>query len=872
MFNDTIQKLALDEKTRIAHQDGSDGGKIISVEIEFDNHQKLIPINSNTITLKRELNTENGKDSYFLDNKLIVKSDLHSFFGFTGILFTDMCRTIHQGKIQEVANLDEQGLLELLLDYSGATQLKERLESLRSSLSICGGKKDEIEKFKDTVHSKLELIAEKVSDFKILQRLSTEKYSLEYLKLKKAGENLGEDVIRNEEERKYLLEKIMDEKVSKNEIFSEFQMYTVKIKELESKIKANQEKEKMYKNFIEANKYEEFRVLDGENKVQEYKDAYAGNIEDKHKSTEELEAQLSNILKAKEEYLQKVKEQTEEFSKIQEKYLKEKENFELMTEDLHHNSLKRIGFKSKGQRKEYYDQEINKAVIEISGLQRHLEIEKRTQGKIEEEIQKLNPKILEIKNDIEDKKKQISQLKENMDPSKKILDNRNYIQNLNFILSEKKIEKDESDREMKVIEGLIELSDKGFKTVKRLVKKIEEADISGFQGLFIDLIEIDTHKVNTIIDVILKNKLFVFVVDTVSCARKIMDLNKEFKGGVIQCFPLELIDQVSQTLPSLPPIQNTSPLIKHLSIKKGVDSRVQTLMESFLGKVYLVRDLKTAFALSEQYKITSITPAFQVVRPGAFIAKTGNFGNKVKRIEHYNDLLVLKKKEKLLQQAIFEIETNVANHRLKDLDYMKTIQEYLLASKGLTQSIQNQNLELMEKSSKLTDHMNNLEKTQSHIQNIENQIQVQHNRIDHLKAEMKDKNGSDSSIQGDSKELLEELENQKKTVISHRMKMNQIGSVLDADKMHLNTILLKREQEVEQTLQEKEKEENLEKEKSESNSRHNEDLVNMEEYDARQFQKAREDLQKVLSNITHYEEALDRTNQQLIQKSQEKRD
>jgi chromosome segregation ATPase len=128
--------LALDEKCRFAHEDGNGSTQKVSVRLEIDNEKRIVPINTDRLILTREFDTNTGKDVYMLDDKIILKNDVYSLFGLSGISFNEICRTIHHGRISEIANLDEAGIMQLLFDYSGATQLKKRLENLKECLHL----------------------------------------------------------------------------------------------------------------------------------------------------------------------------------------------------------------------------------------------------------------------------------------------------------------------------------------------------------------------------------------------------------------------------------------------------------------------------------------------------------------------------------------------------------------------------------------------------------------------------------------------------------------------------------------------------------------------------------------------------------------
>jgi chromosome segregation ATPase len=46
------------------------------------------------------------------------------------------------------------------------------------------------------------------------------------------------------------------------------------------------------------------------------------------------------------------------------------------------------------------------------------------------------------------------------------------------------------------------------------------------------------------VDVAAKSKLFGIIVDTLETAKKVLQINKEIKGGVINIYPLETLDQM----------------------------------------------------------------------------------------------------------------------------------------------------------------------------------------------------------------------------------------------------------------------------------------------------------------------------------------
>jgi len=55
---------------------------------------------------------------------------------------------------------------------------------------------------------------------------------------------------------------------------------------------------------------------------------------------------------------------------------------------------------------------------------------------------------------------------------------------------------------------------------------------------------------------------------------------------------------------------------------KCTDIKIKPLLDSFLGNVYMVKDMDRAFEINHPH-VTFITSKFQILYPGSYIAKAG---------------------------------------------------------------------------------------------------------------------------------------------------------------------------------------------------------------------------------------------------------
>ena len=84
-----------------------------------------------------------------------------------------------------------------------------------------------------------------------------------------------------------------------------------------------------------------------------------------------------------------------------------------------------------------------------------------------------------------------------------------------------------------------------FSTLRRLQKLAKDQNSSCFKGLFIDYIDCPQQFYEAL-DIAAKKKLFSVVVEEMKDAEELLQLNKQIKGGVINIYPLEIIDKLQQ--------------------------------------------------------------------------------------------------------------------------------------------------------------------------------------------------------------------------------------------------------------------------------------------------------------------------------------
>lgn len=138
----------------------------------------------------------------------------------------------------------------------------------------------------------------------------------------------------------------------------------------------------------------------------------------------------------------------------------------------------------------------------------------------------------------------------------------------------------------------------------------------------IDYIECD-NRFSACIDLAAKSKLFSIIVDDLETAKEILALNNQIKGGVINIYPLSILDETPDKQRRYPDSNEVMPLYKQLRLKEETDPRLVKLIHNIFAKVVLVKNYPLAMEIARDYNLTCVTPDLQIVYAGAFITRVG---------------------------------------------------------------------------------------------------------------------------------------------------------------------------------------------------------------------------------------------------------
>jgi structural maintenance of chromosome 3 (chondroitin sulfate proteoglycan 6) len=129
--------ISAEEKKRLLYEGPSPDGappSILSVELLLDNSKGKMPIEKDSISIRRTFNPATGKDTFSINGKQLSKLDFHQLLESSGFSFKNPYYFIQQGGITKILNYNQVAFFTFISEVAGTkvyeTKRKESLEGL----------------------------------------------------------------------------------------------------------------------------------------------------------------------------------------------------------------------------------------------------------------------------------------------------------------------------------------------------------------------------------------------------------------------------------------------------------------------------------------------------------------------------------------------------------------------------------------------------------------------------------------------------------------------------------------------------------------------------------------------------------------------
>ena len=664
VLTDKYQNMRQEDKKLLLHEDITDKSEDsakLSVELVIDNKSHRFPIEKDQISIMKLFDTKEGKEEIVINQKRLLKSDVQNLLEGAGFMKTNPYYIIQQGKINQILNCTDEEYFDIFCDAMGTKIYEEKKAESLKLLEENKSTRAKIEMQANEIQNHIDKLYEQCEDLKNYSKVELKRRGIEYFILNEQINDLEKNIGFLQEKHQADINQIKDvyqkQNLTKNEI-------NQKLKEIE---KLNEYLDSLHK------KVSKFNKIIGQiesNKIQKESNLSTKNY-DKKETEKQLaiyQNELNNLLAQKNYSIKELSNAKKGIEVLENDLIAQKKEF---------NELKGksnyLLIKNPKERKAYLVTELknlkeSKSVVDDSIININKEI-----GKEKEDIDDIISKMKSLENDINEQKSSIENINNNLASLK---DKRRNYTNL---IKKDMIDINEFSDQMTQLKNQMEQLSINFPNFEifKTVSTLKNMRIQGFYGLVLDLIDANP-KVRNAIDLILKDRLYTIIVDTMETAKRILDENKKINGPVINIIPLDFIelngddtadseDEDSEWI--MEDSQNNKSMIRRKDMTKtqlaGAKSfldfikindefikqnptvnqkKLEKILDDYFGKCQIVKDYETGMKYAKIYHFTCVTSANEVIYGGGYLTHMGHFDYNKQRISLYNKLSEINKR------------------------------------------------------------------------------------------------------------------------------------------------------------------------------------------------------------------------------------
>ena len=665
VLTDKYQNMRQEDKKLLLHEDITDKAEDsakLSVELVIDNKSHRFPIEKDQISIMKIYDTKEAKEEIIINQKRLLKSDVQNLLEGAGFMKTNPYYIIQQGKINQILNCTDEEYFDIFCEAMGTKIYEEKKAESLKLLEENKSMRNKIEMQADEIQNHIDKLYEQCEDLKNYSKIELKRRGIEYFILNEQINDLEKNIGFLQEKHQADINQIKDvyqkQNLTKNEI-------NQKLKEIE---KLNEYLDSLHKKVSKFNKI--IGQLES-NKIQK-----ESNLSTKNYDKKETEKQLALYQKELSSLLSQKNYSIKELSNAK-KGIEALEN-ELISQKKEFNELKGksnyLLIKNPKERKAYL-------VTELKNL-------KESKNVVDEAIININKEISKEKDDIDDTINKIKSLEKDINEQKLNIDDINnnlaslkdQRRNYTNLIKKDTIDINEFSDQMNQLKNQMEqlsINFPNFETFKT-VTTLKNMKLPGFYGLVLDLIDANP-KVRNAIDLIMKDRLYTIIVDTMETAKKVLDENKKINGPVINIVPLDFIelndddnndseDEDSEWIIEETQNNNRS-MIKRKDMTKtqlaGAKSfldfikindeflkanptinqkKLEKILDNYFGKCQIVKDYETGMKYAKIYHFTCVTSANEVIYGGGYLTHMGHFDYNKQRISLYSKLSEINKR------------------------------------------------------------------------------------------------------------------------------------------------------------------------------------------------------------------------------------
>jgi chromosome segregation protein len=657
--------LRVDRLHSLIHDNGDSKAKKVRVSIAFDNSDRGIPIDSDTVSIAREMSMDSNESEYYLNGKHVSRSTLTNMLE-ASLVSANRLNIVPQGMVMRIAELNREERRRIIEDILGLSYFDEKKEEAKKQLDeadrrleVALARIGEIRKRIDELEHerndqlRFEFLEHEIARLKSVKLTNMLKnISLKISMLKDKVKEREQEIVKVSKELELVRGKISAVESEKNAFMKEVDNVSRTKAEISKKVSSLVFKAEQLRAMIDTNKSRIPILGNTISKIIKERDALKAKLATIDKDIAILNNRLAE-LEDKKSIINK--QLTNINSKLEE--LTSKNN--ALNADINKMNEKITTLKDTYSSIELQIASINERLKILDSNREELEKKKdRLKNDInalEDLIAKLKDSRVNIMQELENVRSEYARVKEKRDRLNKQLDDALLLFNR---------AKEITTRYKTIIETAMHGEDN---TIASLLSNAKQFNIL---GLVQDLISWDK-MYNRAILASASNWLNAVVVKDVKSMLSILEYIKVNRFSRVTIIPLEIIEYFSHDNNS-----NSNKLkVRARRVAELIDCKYKGLKEFIFNDTLLVKDTEEAVRLAEDgYRVVTLNGELFEPKLNALIVDlSGRVSSVFKLLLNSRSVNDLSDALELLKQVIDKKRTNVKemDDLLSSLDYRK---------------------------------------------------------------------------------------------------------------------------------------------------------------------------------------------------------
>lgn len=566
---------------------------VAQVSMTFDNSERWIPIEYKEVNITRRV-FRTGESEYFINKNQCRLKDIRELFMDTGI-GKEGYSIIGQGRIDDILSSKSEDRREIFEEASGISRYKykkeETLKKLNKTMDNLSRVNDILNQQEDRVDF-LEIEAKKAKQgIYLVEEIKKRELSI----YKKDSEKIRLNIVNSEEKYRDSLKKLENSKQYIKDIKTEYEKTKKVLRDNEKEFELNKD------NIIRL----ENNILNCENEIKIKKEGnkfYNNDLERISKDINNSQINKDSLINKQNKLEEEININNEKIEEIIREKLSLKTEIDSLKNELvtKQEEEKQIKFALESIIEEINSLEIKESTSESLSNNEILEIEKKKSKlislnekteeetkkrfKIESNINKLNLDIDKFNNkliDIKNKNKEY------------LYDKQSIYEKITY----KNAKKNELDNKLSFYESIKDHYEGYYRQVSEFLKLVKKSNLKDkIIGTLAELIEVDD-EYKKVINILLSSSLQNIVVKNENDAKILIEYLKKHRIGRLTFLPINSIIPRNKTANI-----NDEKILAIASNVVKCDENLKNIIDNFLNKTLIVKDMDDAVIISKKYK------------------------------------------------------------------------------------------------------------------------------------------------------------------------------------------------------------------------------------------------------------------------------